>query len=1194
MAFFKQLKNIFSRTSLPDGDKKKSTDHPFVKKNINPADTWENIGVLGDGAYGKVYKARNKVSGLLAALKQVDISNDDEVANCTIEIDILTECEHPNIIKLHEAFFWEDKLWMYIEFCEGGAVDRIMVDLEKPLSEPQIKYVTKEVCKALGFLHDKFVIHRDLKAGNILLTGDGQVKLADFGVSAKNTSKFKRRDSFIGTPYWMAPEVSRCEWERQEAYTFKADIWSLGITLIEMAEIEPPNHELNPGRVALRVQKADPPKLQSRRKWSTDFHDFISKCLVKDPDLRPECSELFEHPFLKSVQDNRDIRMLIEESKAEVEIEAKDMEDTEVKDEAMSEDSNSIDDNPNIDNSSQDNISMKSAVSEQGPKTPLTPVVTLEDIKKIEEKQDKKEEIKTDTKKDNAEQKINEKKVEKKSEEKELPDPTSQQKTHNRIEEIEEKKTEVICSLSESQPPNDQIIDLVAKKEQTSGDCLILDSNLTNNNESVDNLSYGSKPKDRLKDELSDTILLDIIDDVIKSEATTPSVPEAVFLTIKEYTKKEKENLQNQNKDDKAIDTSVPSATDIIKRLNSQTSLKEGERERKKLKNENRKDELRDSSHSAGSGTTDNNVEKARRSASPKSIELMETVATNNKTTLDKKLSGEITINGKVVPVEPKTEDINDNKTTQHELIKQQLERKIGLSKKDTPAPAPAPASTSASASTPTPTPTPIPVPIKADEPKYIQRTNNDRPKTLGNGVSAAKGKSSPIKSEIGTSPTVQEEHAAATLSRQENKSHYRTLTKTRKFVVDGIPVTSQSSRIVLSGDEDKKRLDYEKWRENLREMKKLHQIENREHQEIVTKAEIARKEQLKRFSAEMEVLLESYHNDINILKGQHQELMSKSRKTGEIDVANMSKRIQKDQEKKLKEFKNTLKKDLKLKYGSHGKGMEMRREEEERRFREAQTEERNKELKRLHDNHKEKQALIARQHLQEQHKLLRAREAAIWGVEESQLLEKHAMKKRQMADMFQLKRQQTQHRHEKEKEQMKSLISRKEEEMLKRHKIENNRFPKVQREEMKTRQLMYRRSLKIDYPNMSLEEERDKLREFDDQEQARFAQNKLRQELKHKKQWDDLIKKNDSAMNELIDIQKEKTRTIIDVEESKKLELNKVLTAEIQAWKDNLKPRKKELEEKFAKQLVELDHFYRNDLPASHAVGEMELATAM
>lgn len=117
---------------------------------------------------------------------------------------------------------------------------------------------------------------------------------ADFGVSAKNTSKLKRRDSFIGTPYWMAPEVSRCEWERQEQYTFKADIWSLGITLIEMAEIEPPNHELNPSRVALRVQKADPPKLQSRKKWSSDFHDFVAKCLVKDPDNRPECIELLE------------------------------------------------------------------------------------------------------------------------------------------------------------------------------------------------------------------------------------------------------------------------------------------------------------------------------------------------------------------------------------------------------------------------------------------------------------------------------------------------------------------------------------------------------------------------------------------------------------------------------------------------------------------------------------------------------------------------------------------------------------------------------------------------------------------------------------------------------------------------------------------------------------------------------------
>lgn len=124
-----------------------------------------------------------------------------------VEIDILTECHHRNIVQLLEAFFFEEKLWMLIEFCEAGAVDSIMIDLEKPLLESQIAFLCREMLAGLSYLHKAKVIHRDLKAGNVLLTLEGEVKLADFGVSAKNKNTLQKRDSFIGTPYWMAPEV---------------------------------------------------------------------------------------------------------------------------------------------------------------------------------------------------------------------------------------------------------------------------------------------------------------------------------------------------------------------------------------------------------------------------------------------------------------------------------------------------------------------------------------------------------------------------------------------------------------------------------------------------------------------------------------------------------------------------------------------------------------------------------------------------------------------------------------------------------------------------------------------------------------------------------------------------------------------------------------------------------------------------
>lgn len=172
-------------------------------------------------------QAEHRQTGQLAAAKICEIQGDDELEDFVVEIDILTECKHRNIVELLEAFFFEDKLWMLIEFCEAGAVDSIIVDLEKPLLESQISYLCHEICEGLCYLHRNKVIHRDLKAGNVLLTLDGLVKLADFGVSAKNKHTLQKRDSFIGTPYWMAPEVVMCETFRDNPYDYKADIWSL-------------------------------------------------------------------------------------------------------------------------------------------------------------------------------------------------------------------------------------------------------------------------------------------------------------------------------------------------------------------------------------------------------------------------------------------------------------------------------------------------------------------------------------------------------------------------------------------------------------------------------------------------------------------------------------------------------------------------------------------------------------------------------------------------------------------------------------------------------------------------------------------------------------------------------------------------------------------------------------------------------
>uniref|UniRef100_A0AAR2L7L8 non-specific serine/threonine protein kinase n=1 Tax=Pygocentrus nattereri TaxID=42514 RepID=A0AAR2L7L8_PYGNA len=257
MSFF-NLRKIFKL-----GSEKKKKQYEHVHRDVNPEEEWEIVGELGDGAFGKVYK-------------------------------------------------------ILIEFCAGGAVDAVMLELERSLTEPQIRVVCKQTLEALTYLHENKIIHRDLKAGNILFTSDGDVKLADFGVSAKNTKTLQRRDSFIGTPYWMAPEVVMCETSKDRPYDYKADIWSLGITLIELAQIEPPNHEMNPMRVLLKIAKSEPPTLLQPSRWSPEFSDFLKKALDKNVDQRWSATQLLQHPFVSSVTDNKPLRELIAEAKAEV------------------------------------------------------------------------------------------------------------------------------------------------------------------------------------------------------------------------------------------------------------------------------------------------------------------------------------------------------------------------------------------------------------------------------------------------------------------------------------------------------------------------------------------------------------------------------------------------------------------------------------------------------------------------------------------------------------------------------------------------------------------------------------------------------------------------------------------------------------------------------------------------------------
>ncbi|XP_044521484.1 STE20-like serine/threonine-protein kinase isoform X2 [Gracilinanus agilis] len=1188
MSFF-NFRKIFK---LGSDKKKKQYEH--VKRDLNPEDFWEIIGELGDGAFGKVFKAQNKETNVLAAAKVIDTKSEEELEDYMVEIDILASCDHPNIVKLLDAFYYENNLWILIEFCAGGAVDAVMLELERPLTESQIQVVCKQTLEALNYLHENKIIHRDLKAGNILFTLEGDIKLADFGVSAKNTRTIQRRDSFIGTPYWMAPEVVMCETSKDRPYDYKADVWSLGITLIEMAQIEPPHHELNPMRVLLKIAKSEPPTLAQPSKWSSNFKDFLKKCLEKNVDARWNTSQLLQHPFV-TVTSNKPIRELIAEAKAEVTEEVEDGKEDD--DDEETENSLPIPANKrassdlSIASSEEDKLSQNACILESvSEKTERSTVGDKAQSSIINEKtadgepekivERSNEDITVDHLENIVELQNGIGLVkENKTEEKELKVEETIEVEDGVAEgnEVMERKDIVLPITSkisadlkpekdqdqeEHQMSENERIKTIGIKDAADDITESVSEETGEKEENVREVDIqGTESEVRLKIEVQDKIEETELTKGEVDDTETVETGEVLDLDLKavENNAKESHNddeneMTELNKKLKQIKLDVdPQVSGIeetqVSRIDKtnvtdQISM-EGKNEIIYVMNRS-EDHLINSSGDilvTGEKPITYEIEEIKETNSTEELEVQNTVIHTGEKSVESKtqdihqplLDIEQTEFPSEIPTKIEPQVIVPSQPSEPQSI---LIPSININSEET--------KEKGEMGTPSQVETSL-----HSEPENQKENDTDS----GTGSTAD---NSSIDLNLSISSFLSKNKDTGSISLQETRRHKKTLKKTRKFVVDGVEVSVTTSKIVTDSDSKTEELRFLR-RQELRELRFLQKEEQRAQQQLNNKLQQQREQIFRRFEQEMMSKKRQYDQEIENLEKQQKQTIERLEQEHTNRLRDEAKRIKGEQEKELSKFQNMLK----------------NRKKEEQEFVQKQQQELDGSLKKIIQQQKAELANIERECLNNKQQLMRAREAAIWELEERHLQEKHQLLKQQLKDQYFMQRHQLLKRHEKETEQMQRYNQRLIEELKNRQTQERARLPKIQRSEAKTRMAMFKKSLRINSTGTP-DQDRDKIKQFAAQEEKRQKNERMAQHQKHENQMRDLQLQCEANVRELHQLQNEKCHLLVEHETQKLKELDEEHGQELKEWREKLRPRKKTLEEEFARKLQEQEVFFK------------------